>query len=47
MKKFLENVREQLWDAEYWLRHSDWGPYIVPSISLATSIIALIVNLMR
>lgn len=47
MKKFLENAREHLRDAENWLRYSDWGPFVVPSVSLAVSIIALIVNLTR
>lgn len=47
MKKFLESAREHLQDAELWLRYSDWGPFVVPSISLAVSILALAVSMMR
>ena len=47
MRKFVKNVLEHLRDAELWLRYSDWGPFVVPSISLAVSVLALIVNLMR
>ncbi len=47
MKKFVKIMLEHLRDAELWLRYSDWGPFVVPSISLAVSVLALIVNLMR
>lgn len=47
MRKFVKNVLEHLRDAELWLRYSDLGPFVVPSISLAVSVLALIVNLMR
>ena len=47
MRKFVKNVLEHLRDAELWLQYSDWGPFVVPSISLAVSVLALIVNLMR
>lgn len=48
MKRIVKNVLEHLRDAELWLRYSDWGgPFVVPRISLAVSILALIVNLMR